>query len=134
MSIYYKWKNTVDSKIKLKRGMISLNYQMVLIQYIIKRHEKLANNSPIHIYINRTIKRLVFEIKEGSKIETQRTETITLFGSTKKIIDNTRNRENVPSLDLVEVVLVRCNLVDKDINKILRYYIILHSLTFMLIS
>ena len=48
---------------------------MVLIQYIIKTHKTLANNSPIHIYINRIIKRLVFKIKDGSKIETQRTET-----------------------------------------------------------
>ena len=35
-----------------------------------------------------------------------------LFGSTKKLIDKTRNGENVPSLGIVEVVLVQCNLVD----------------------
>ena len=35
-----------------------------------------------------------------------------LFGSTKKIIDKANNRENVPSLEVVEVVLVQCNLVD----------------------
>ena len=77
MSIYYTWKNakTIDSKISLKRGIMSLSYKMVLIQYIIKTHKTLANNSPIHIYINRIIKRLVFKIKDGSKIETQRTET-----------------------------------------------------------
>ena len=54
---------------------MSLSYKMVLIQYIIKTHKTLANNSSIHIYINRIIKRLVFKIKDGSKIETQRTET-----------------------------------------------------------
>ena len=35
-----------------------------------------------------------------------------LFGSTKKIIDKTKNGEKVPSLDVVEVVLVQCNLVE----------------------
>ena len=34
------------------------------------------------------------------------------FGSTKNLIDKTKNREKVPSLDVVEVVLVQRNLVD----------------------
>ena len=39
-------------------------------------------------------------------------EIVKLFGSTKKLIDKTRSGENVPSLEVVEVVLVQCNLVD----------------------
>ena len=37
-----------------------------------------------------------------------------LFGSTKKINrqNKTKNGENVPSLEVVEGVLVQCNLVD----------------------
>ena len=35
-----------------------------------------------------------------------------LIGSTKKVIDKTKNGENVPSLEVVEAVLVQCNLVD----------------------
>ena len=34
-----------------------------------------------------------------------------LFGSTKKLIEKTKNGENVPNLKVVEVVLVKCNLV-----------------------
>ena len=34
-----------------------------------------------------------------------------LFGSTKKLVDNTKNGENVPSLDMAEVVLVQSRLV-----------------------
>ena len=37
-----------------------------------------------------------------------------LFGSTKKVIDKTMNGENVPSLEVVEEVLVQCNLVDNQ--------------------
>ena len=33
------------------------------------------------------------------------------FGSTKKLIGKTKNGENMPSLEVVEVVLVQCNLV-----------------------
>ena len=35
-----------------------------------------------------------------------------LFGSTEKIIDRTKNGEDIPSLEVLEVVLVQCNLVN----------------------
>ena len=54
----------------------------------------------------------MFKIKDGYKLELQRPETMKLFGSTKKIIDKTKNGEKVSSLEVVEVVLVQCNLVD----------------------
>ena len=34
-----------------------------------------------------------------------------LLGSAKKLIDKTKNRDNVPTIEVVEVVLVQCNLV-----------------------
>ena len=34
-----------------------------------------------------------------------------LFSSVKKVIDKTKNEEKVPILEVVEVVLVQCNLV-----------------------
>ena len=37
-----------------------------------------------------------------------------LFGTTKKLINKTKNEENVPSLEVLEVVLVQCNLVDNQ--------------------
>ena len=38
-------------------------------------------------------------------------ETMKLFGCAKKLIDKTNNGEKVPSLEVVEVVLVHCKLV-----------------------
>ena len=37
-----------------------------------------------------------------------------LFGSTKKLIYKTKNGEKLPILEVVEVVLVQCNLVDNQ--------------------
>ena len=54
----------------------------------------------------------MFKIKDGHKLEVQNPETVKLFGSTKKLIDKTKNEENVPSLEVGEVVFVQCNLVD----------------------
>ena len=37
---------------------------------------------------------------------------MTLFGCTKKLICQTKNGENVPRFELIEVVFVQCQLVD----------------------
>ena len=47
-------------------------------------------------------------MKDGYKLELQTPETKKLFGSTEKLIDKTKNGENVPSLEVAEVVLVQC--------------------------
>ena len=52
--------------------------------------------------------------KDGYKLELQTSETTKLFGSTKKLIDKTKDGESVPSIEVVEVVLVLCNLVDNQ--------------------
>ena len=60
--------------------------------------------------IELTINRSVFKIKDGYKLELQTPETVKLFDSTKKLIDKTKNGENVPSFEVIEVVLVQSNL------------------------
>ena len=72
------------------------------------------NLSPIHVYISRINNRLVFKIKDGYRLELQTPKTMKLFGSTQKLINKTKNGENVPSLEEVELVLVQCNLVDNQ--------------------
>ena len=59
----------------------------------------------------------MFKIKDGYELETQTPETIILFGSAKRLIDKTKNGENVPNLEVVEVLLVQCNLVDHQYQK-----------------
>ena len=51
----------------------------------------------------------MFEMKDGIKLELQTPETMKLFGRTKNLIDKTKNGENVPSLEVFEVLLVQCN-------------------------
>ena len=84
------------------------------IECIIRKHEILPTNPPIHIYINRVNNGLVLKMKDGYKVELQTPETMKLFGSTKKLIGKTKNGQNVLSLEVVEVVLVHCNLVDNQ--------------------
>ena len=56
----------------------------------------------------------MFKIKDGYKPELQTPERMKLFGNTKKLIDKTKNGEKVPNFEVVEVVLVKCNLVDNQ--------------------
>ena len=79
-----------------------------------KKHETLTAVPPIYVYINRINNRLVFKIKDGCKLELQTPETILYFVAQRKLTDKTKNGEKVPSLEVVEVVLVQCNLVDNQ--------------------
>ena len=82
------------------------------LEYMTNKHEILTTINLIHVYINRINNWLVLKIKDGYKLELQIPETMKLFGSTNKLIDKTKNWEQVPSLEIVEVVLVKCNLLD----------------------
>ena len=53
----------------------------------------------------------MFKIEDGHKLELQTPETMKLFGSAKKLIDKTKNGDNMPSLEVFEVVLVLVVLV-----------------------
>ena len=94
--------------------MYSLSDIQDYIKYIIKKHETLTSNPLIHIYISIISNRLVFKIKVEYKLELQTSEIMKLFGSTKKLIYKTKSGENLPSIEMVEVVLVQCNLVDNQ--------------------
>ena len=95
-------------------------------EFIIKKHETLTENPSIQIYPNKIKNRIVFKIKNGYKLELLTPETMKLLGSTKKVVDKDKNGENVPKLEIVEVVLVHCNLVKNDYqhtSKVLFMYV-----------
>ena len=66
------------------------------------------------MYINRIENRITFKIKNGYYLEPLTSETIKLLGSTESKITKDKNGENVPHLEVVELVLVHCNLVNND--------------------
>ena len=128
-SIYYTW-NNVKSIYKNNKFKISAptwnetfdlpdaSYNIPAIQnyleYIIKKHETIADTAPILIYANNIINRIIFKIKTGFKLELLSEETMKLLGSTSSIIDKDKNSDTVPKLENVEVVLVQCNLLNNS--------------------
>ena len=105
---------TWNDEFEFRDGSYSVSYIQDYIECIIKKHESWTTIPPIHVYINRINNRLVFKIKDGYKLELQTTETMKLFDSTKKVIDKTKNGEKISSIEVVEVVVVQCNLVDNQ--------------------
>ena len=78
-----------------------------------KKHGENVDNPSIIIYINKIENRITFKIKSGNYLELLTPETMKLLGSTVSKINKDKNGENVPNLEVVEVVLVHCNLVIK---------------------
>ena len=68
----------------------------------------------VQIYVIKTENRVTFKIKNGYSLELLIPETMKLLGSTKNKITKTKNDENVPHLEITEVVLVHCNIVKND--------------------
>ena len=66
------------------------------------------------MYVNRIENRITFKIKSGYYLELLTPETMKLLGSTESKITKDKNGENVPHLEVVELVLVHCNLVNND--------------------
>ena len=135
LSIYYTWKNIIfvynNNKFKispptsidefdLPDGSYSVSDIQDYFEYIIKKRETIADNSPVQIYVNGIKNRIVFKIKTGYKLELLSPETMKLLGSTKKDVDQDKNGENVPELESIKVVLMHCNVVNNNYYQALK--------------
>ena len=79
-----------------------------------KKHSESVDNPSSRIYVNKIENRITFKMKSGYYLELLTTETMKLLGSNENKITKDKNGENVPHLEVVELVLVHCNLVNND--------------------
>ena len=71
----------------------------------------------MHFYIDRINNRSVLKMKDWYKLKLQTPGTIKSFSWAKKLIHKAKYGENVASIEVVQVVLVQCNLVDNQYQK-----------------
>ena len=129
LSIYYTWKNiksscnnnkfkisapTWNDEFELPDGLYSVSDIQDYFEYILKKHGESVDKRSVWIYVNKIENRVTFKIKNGYSLELLTPETMKLFGSTKNKITIDKNGENVPHLEITEVVLVHCNIVNND--------------------
>ena len=129
LSIYYTWKNIKSSynnnkfkisaptwgeEFELPDGSYSISDIQDYFEYILKKPSESVDNPSIRIYINKIENRITFKIKSGYYLELLTPETMKLFRSAESRITKDKNGENVPHLEVVELVLVHCNLANND--------------------
>ena len=83
-------------------------------EYIFKKHGENIYNPSVRIYVNKIENRITFKIKTGYSFELLTPETMKLLGSTENKMTKDKKGENVPHLEITEVVLVHCNIVNND--------------------
>ena len=128
LSIYYTWKNvkssysnnkfkisasTSNDKFELPNG----SYSVSDIQDYLKKH---IDKPSVQIYVNKIENSVTFKIRNGYSLELLTPETMKLFGSTENKITKDKNSGNVPHLEIAEIVLVHCNIVNNDYQQDLR--------------
>ena len=92
-----------------------MDYMQLLIfkatlNLLSKKHETITDDdSSINMYPNKIKNRIVFKIKTRYKLELLTKETMQLLRSSKKEIDQDKDGELVPKID---VVLLHCNVVN----------------------
>ena len=124
LSIYYTWKNikssysnnkfkisvpTWNDKFELPDG----SYSVSNIQDYFKHGENIEKPS-VKLCVNKTENRIAFKIINGYSLELLTTGTMKLLGGTENKITKNKNGEHVPHLEITEVVLVHCNIVNND--------------------
>ena len=129
VSMYYTWNNikssynnnkfkistpTWNEEFTLPDGSYSISDIQDYFQYILKKHGENTDKPSIQIYVNKIKNRITFKIKKGYSLEHLTKETMKLLGSTKNKITKDTQGENIPHLEITEVVLVHCNMVNND--------------------
>ena len=76
----------------------------------------MAYNCPVKIHVHKKFidSRITFKIKAGYYLELVTPKTMKLLGSAKSMITKDGNDEDFPQLQITEVVLVHCNIVNND--------------------
>ena len=129
LSIYYTWKNikssynnnkfkifapTWNDKFELSDGSYSVSDIQDYFEYILKKHGEDIDKPSVQIYVNKIENRVTFKVKNGYSLEFLTPETVKLLGSTKNEITKYKNSENVPHIEIIDVVLNHCNVVNDD--------------------
>ena len=125
----YTWKNIKSSynnnkfkisvpawseEFELPDGSYSVSDIQDYFEYILKKHSESVDNPSIRNYVNKIENRITFKIKNGYYLELLTPETMKMLGSKESKTTKDKNGENAPHLEIVELVLVHCNLVNND--------------------
>ena len=129
LSIYYTWKNikssynnsifkisaaTWSDEFELPNGSYSISDTQDYFEYILKKHNESVDNPSIKIHVNKIENRVIFKIKNRHYLELLTPETMKLLESTESKITKDKNGGQVPLLEVAELVIVHCNIINNN--------------------
>ena len=74
----------------------------------------MTNNPPIRVYVSKIGNRITFRIKTRYYLEILMPETMKLLESAKSKITKDENGKDIPHLEITEIVLAHCNIVNNN--------------------
>ena len=108
-------KSYKNNKLKISAPTYNDKYKLSDRSYSISDIQDYKTDNPwIRRYINKIENRITFKVKARYYLDFLTLETMKLLGSTKSKITKDENGETVPHLELTELVLVHCNIVNND--------------------
>ena len=138
LSIYYTLRNMKSSynnnkhkisapawnhKFELPDGWYSVSGIQDYFEYIFKKHGEDIHKPLVQIYVDKIENRITFKIKNGYSLELLTPETMKLLGTAENKITKNKNGKNVPHLEVTEVVLVHCDVVNNDYQQDSKCYV-----------
>ena len=129
LSIYYTWKNikssynnnkfkisapTWNDKFELPNGSYSVSDIQDYFEYNLEKHGEDIDEASVQILVNKIENKITFKVKKGYSLELLTPETMKLLESTKNKIIKDKNGENVPHLEITDVLLIHCDIVNND--------------------
>ena len=147
LNIYYTWKNikssynnnkfkvsapTWNDKLELPDRLYSVSDVPDYFEYILKKHGENSNSS-IRVYVNKIENKITFKIKTGYSLELLTLKTIKFLGSTENKLTKDKNGKNVSHLEILQVVLVHCNIVNNHYEKIQTFCIHLFQINHLVV-
>ena len=106
------WTPTWNDQLELPDASYSVSDIQDYFEYIFKEYGENWDNPSVKTYAKKIENRIAFKIKAGYYLELLTPKTMKLLGSTKNKRSKDKNGENVPHLEITEVVLVHFNFVN----------------------
>ena len=105
---------TWTEEFELPDGSYSISDIQDYFEYIFKKREEKTVNSSIRTFINKVENRITFKIKTEHYNELLAPEIMKLLGSTKSKITKNEDGKYLAYLEINEVILIHCNVVDNS--------------------
>ena len=104
----------MDDKFELPNGSYSVSDIQDYFEYNLEKHGEDIDEASVQILVNKIENKITFKVKKEYSLELLTPETMKLLESTKNKIIKDKNGENVPHLEITDVLLIHCDIVNND--------------------